>query len=163
VLLRGQRRDQVEGLEHEADGGGPHPGHLGLAQLREVTAVEVDDASRRAVQAAEDLQQRRLAVPGRALDGQPLAVLDHQVDPPPPVPPKPPPPPPPAPPKPNCLAPPGVAEPVVWPTTADSLGASLETSSAPARPRPTPTAPPMTPSATASPITWPMMRRLFQP
>src|SRR5262249_18533129 len=35
----------------------------------------------RAVQAAEDLQQRGLAVPGRPLDGQPFAVLDHPVDP----------------------------------------------------------------------------------
>ena len=52
---------------------------------------------------------------------------------------------------------------MVWPTTADSLGDSLETSSAPAKPSPMPTTPPMMPSATVSPITWPMMRRLFQP
>ena len=53
---------------------------FGLPQLRQVLAVEVDHAPDWPVQAAEDLQQRRLAVPGRALDGQPLAVLDHQVD-----------------------------------------------------------------------------------
>ena len=45
VLLRGERGDQVEGLEHETHGGGPDPGHLGLAQLRQVTPVEVDDAA----------------------------------------------------------------------------------------------------------------------
>ena len=79
VLQGGEHRHQVEGLEDKADGLGPHLGHLGLAQLREVAPVEFDDAGRRPVQAAEHLQQRGLALPGGALDGQPFAVLDDQV------------------------------------------------------------------------------------
>ena len=38
--------------------------------------AELDAAGRRPVQPAEHLQQRRLAVPGGALDGEPLAVVD---------------------------------------------------------------------------------------
>ena len=56
-----------------------------------------------------------------------------------------------------------MAEPVVWPTTAVSLGDIFDTISAPARPSPTPITPPMIPRVTDSPMTWPTMRRLFQP
>ena len=64
---------------------------------------------------------------------------------------------------PKVRAPPGVAEPVVWPTDAVSGGASLVTSDAPAMPSTTPATPPMMPMAIDSPITWPMIRRLRQP
>src|SRR6202034_915045 len=70
---------------------------------------------------------------------------------------------PPLPPPPNCRAPPGVAEPVVWPTDADRAGATAETIAAPANPSATPARPPMTPTVTDSPITWPITRRLRQP
>jgi len=70
---------------------------------------------------------------------------------------------PPKPPPPKVRAPPGVAEPVVWPTDALSGGASLTTRAAPATPSTTPATPPMMPMATDSPITWPMIRRLRQP
>jgi hypothetical protein len=42
-------------------------------------AGEGDGPGAGPVQAAEDLQQRGLAVPGPALDRQPLAVADDQV------------------------------------------------------------------------------------
>src|SRR5580693_9452816 len=71
----------------------------------------------------------------------------------------PPPPPPPNPP-PKLRAPPGVAEPVVLlARLAVSGDENLLTSAAPAKPRPTPTMP----IATASPITWKTILRLFQP
>ena len=74
-----QRRDQVEGLEDEPDRAGADLGDLGFPQPRQVLAVELDDARGGPVQPAEDLQQGGLPVPGRALDGQPLAVVDDQV------------------------------------------------------------------------------------
>ena len=79
VLQRVQRRDQVEGLEDEPHRRRPDLRDLGFPQGGEVLAVEFHDARGRPVQAAEDLQQGGLAVPGRALDGQPLTVLDDQV------------------------------------------------------------------------------------
>src|ERR1700730_6201393 len=267
VLLPAQRGDQVEGLEDEPDGGGPDLGDLALPQVGQVLAVEVHDARGRPVQAAQDLQQRGLAVSGRALDGQPFAVLDDQVHPrerghggpallifllnvgqlvhdflsvhvldswslgswtpghslrasaaagrsraarqppndpamkppatasttasttapivtgavrwtatvwvalaasrlkapPPGGPPPPPGGPPKPPPPPKVRAPPGVAEPVVWPTDAHRGGASRETREAPANPSATPTAPPRMPIAMASPMTWPTIRLLRQP
>src|SRR5215469_1729507 len=64
---------------------------------------------------------------------------------------------------PNVFAPPGVAEPVVGPTEAVSGLAKLSIRAAPRKPRPTPMTPPIMPITTASPSTWPMTRRLFQP
>src|SRR5580692_2788248 len=253
VLLRAQRRDQVEGLEDEADRGGPDPGDLALPHRAQVLAVEFHGSRGRPVQAAEHLQQGGFAMAGRALDGQPFTVLDDRIHPgqrvhhaaalwvvfpdirqlvhgflsglvpisslssahstlasaaagrsraarhPPNVPAiRPParasttarttastvteavrctntdPPlvpvgarerPPPGGVKPPlpCRAPPGVAEPVVWPTDADRAGAIAETIAAPANPSATPTRPPMTPTVTDSPMTWPITRRLRQP
>jgi hypothetical protein len=81
ILLRAQRGDEVEGLEDEPDRRGSDLRDLALPQGGQVLAVEVHDAGGRPVQAAKDLQQRGLAVAGRALDGQPLAVFDDQIHP----------------------------------------------------------------------------------
>src|SRR3984957_20191159 len=71
---------------------------------------------------------------------------------------------PPPPPPPNWRAPPGVAEPVVLlARLAVSGDEDLLTSATPAKPRPTPITPPTMPIATASPITWKTILRLFQP
>src|SRR5580704_8449038 len=73
-------------------------------------------------------------------------------------------PPPPNPPPPKLRAPPGVAEPVVLlARLAVSGDENLLTSATPAKPRPTPITPPTMPIATASPITWKTILRLFQP
>ena len=56
-----------------------------------------------------------------------------------------------------------MAVPVVCPGEAVSGFDSFVTSSAPAKPSPTPITPPMRPSVTDSPMTWPTMRRLRQP
>ena len=44
VLGGGEGGHQVEGLEHEPDGGCPDSGEVGFAQLGQIAAVEVDDA-----------------------------------------------------------------------------------------------------------------------
>src|SRR5580693_29401 len=80
ILLGRQRRYQVEGLEDETDRRCAHMGELGFAQGREVLAAELYGAGAGPVERAENLQQRALAVPGRALDRQPVAIFDDQVD-----------------------------------------------------------------------------------
>ena len=61
VLLGGQRAEQVEGLEDEADALAAQPGERPLAEPAELVLAEADAALRRPVQAGGDLQQRRLA------------------------------------------------------------------------------------------------------
>src|SRR5215467_10659497 len=56
-----------------------HGGDLNLPPRRQVLAVEVHHPRGGPVQAAEELEQRGLAVAGRALDGEPLPVLDPQI------------------------------------------------------------------------------------
>ena len=80
VLDRGQRRQQVEELEHEADLAAAQARELGLAQLVDALAVEPDLAGRRAIEAGEEVEQRRLAAPARAHDRDELAALDREVD-----------------------------------------------------------------------------------
>src|SRR5438067_898912 len=80
VLLSGQRRDQVEGLEDEAERRGAQRCELGLLKLREVPALEEDPPRRRPVEAAEQEKQGRLPLACRPLDGQELAFAHHQVD-----------------------------------------------------------------------------------
>ena len=64
VLPRRERRDQVEGLEHEADLLGAHAGALVLRERREVLAVQHHAASRRPVEAGQQAEQRALAAAG---------------------------------------------------------------------------------------------------
>src|SRR5687767_15663355 len=49
-------RQQVEGLEHEADPLAPQPGPLVLGELRRVDAVEQVGAAGRAVEASDDVR-----------------------------------------------------------------------------------------------------------
>ena len=73
VLDGGQRRDQVELLEDEAERAQPQLGELVVAELREVAALEQHLAVARAVERAEQLQQRRLAGAARAFERDELA------------------------------------------------------------------------------------------
>src|SRR5690606_31683296 len=75
---RRERRDEVEVLEHEADGAPARGGELGVGHGREVGAVERHGAGGRAVEPAQHLQQRGLAAAGRALHGDELALADGQ-------------------------------------------------------------------------------------
>jgi hypothetical protein len=80
VLRRGQRRHQVERLEHEAH---PLPAQLGQRAFAETAERHpVDDhlAAGGAVQAGRAVQQRGLAGAGRTHDGGERGVRDLQVD-----------------------------------------------------------------------------------
>src|SRR5207253_2889006 len=80
VLLRGQRRDQVERLEDEAERRGTQPRELGLGKPSEVPPLEEDAAGRRPVEAAEQEQQGRLPLTRGPLDGEELALVHGEVD-----------------------------------------------------------------------------------
>ena len=68
VLLGAERREQVEGLEHEADALAAEPGQLTVGQRSEVGVADVDAARRERVEAGEAVHQRALAGAGRAHD-----------------------------------------------------------------------------------------------
>ena len=73
-------RQEVVRLEDEADGPAADLRQLVVGELLHRVALQAVDPGGRAVQAAQDVHQRRLARAGRADDGQELAVGDHQVD-----------------------------------------------------------------------------------
>ena len=58
VLVRRQRRHEVEGLEHEADVAGARLGAAVLVERRELDALEPDAARARLVEAGEQREQR---------------------------------------------------------------------------------------------------------
>ena len=78
VLAGGQRRDQVERLEHESDGVLPVGRELARAQRLDLDPGDADGARRRAEDPAERRQQRRLPAPrGPEQDHQPPADADR--------------------------------------------------------------------------------------
>ena len=74
VLLRRQRRQQVERLEHEADVLAPQARQLAVLHVRDVHAGDRDGARAGRVEAGEQVHQRRLARARRAHDGGELAA-----------------------------------------------------------------------------------------
>jgi hypothetical protein len=80
VVERRLAVEQEELLEHEADLPGPQRRELGVAERRGVVAGHQHLSGRRAVERADDVQQRRLARPRGADDGGQLAAVDGQVD-----------------------------------------------------------------------------------
>ena len=73
-------RDQVEELEHEADLAAAQARAAGLVGAGQVLALHAHLAAGRAVEAAEQVEQRRLAAAARPGDGDELAVRHPQVD-----------------------------------------------------------------------------------
>src|SRR5437764_991639 len=69
VLEHRELRQQVEALEDEADVRGAQPRALVVVEGGHVAAVEAVAALARAVEAAEDVQERRLAGAGGARHG----------------------------------------------------------------------------------------------
>ena len=80
VVQRGGARQQVEGLEDEADLLVADARQLVVVQLADQLAVEPVAALGGRVQAADQVHQRGLAGAGRAHDGHVLVVLDAQGD-----------------------------------------------------------------------------------
>ena len=80
VLERGHGRDQVEGLEDDADARAAKPGERVLAQAAELDAVDLDLAFVGPLEAGHDHEQRRLAGAGGADDPDRLAFHDCQTD-----------------------------------------------------------------------------------
>ena len=73
VLERRQRRDQMEGLEHEADALRSQARAAILVELREVLAREQHAPARRHIEAGQQREQRRLAGAGGTDDGDRFA------------------------------------------------------------------------------------------
>ena len=60
VLVRGQRRDQVERLENEADTIAPKNRQMVVVELAEVGVTDERDTRRQRVESRDAMQQRRL-------------------------------------------------------------------------------------------------------
>jgi hypothetical protein len=81
VLLGRQDRQQVEGLEDEADLVAAQVGELLVVELGELRAVQDDRAGRRPVESGEQVHERRLARARGAHDGGELARGEVDRDP----------------------------------------------------------------------------------
>ena len=79
VGLAGQLGEQVEELEHEADAAAPERAQLTLAGARDGLPVDLDRPRLGPVEAAQEVQERRLPRAGAPEDGDDLARLHGQV------------------------------------------------------------------------------------
>src|ERR1051326_4296055 len=78
ILLRARAMQQLEALEHETDLAVAYPRAVVVREILHVVAVEPVLAARRRIQAAEDVEQRRLARAGRSHDRDHLAAADRE-------------------------------------------------------------------------------------
>src|SRR5262249_45882716 len=76
VLVRGEDREQVVELEDEADASRPPPGQLALRHGRDVLVADVDVAAGWRVEPGDQVEERRLPRPGRAHEGEEVALGD---------------------------------------------------------------------------------------
>ena len=81
VLARGEARDQIVELEHEADVLAPEARQLRLVRAAEVVVEEVGLAARRDVESAQDVQQGRLAAARGPQEHDELRGVDVEIDP----------------------------------------------------------------------------------
>jgi hypothetical protein len=80
VLDGAERRDQVEGLEDEADLVPPEDGELAVVEGREVGVADEDAPTGQVVESGHAVHERRLAGARRAHDGRELAGTELDVD-----------------------------------------------------------------------------------
>src|SRR5690606_33736409 len=80
VLADGERVEQVEVLEDEAELAAAEERQLLVADLRRVDAFEADRAGGRRVDGREDVEQGRLATAGRAHNAQGLALRAGEIE-----------------------------------------------------------------------------------
>ena len=81
VLLGGQHRHEVEGLEDEAELVAPQAREVAVVEVGELGPVDDDGARRRVVEPRQQVHQRGLAGAGRTHDGRELAGRERQRDP----------------------------------------------------------------------------------
>src|SRR6185295_5908750 len=81
VLLRRQRRHQMEELEDEAEPLPSERGEGGVGAIVECLAVERDGARGRAVERSEEVEEGALSGPARPYDRDELPLLDLERDP----------------------------------------------------------------------------------
>ena len=80
VFEHGEARDQIVELEDEADMLAPIAGQLGLAGVDEIVVAPHRLARSRRIEAAEDVEQRRLAGAGRSQQHDEFAFVDVEVE-----------------------------------------------------------------------------------
>src|SRR5450755_1843787 len=80
VLHAGERGQEIEELEDETDFVAPETGERVVGEPGDGLAVDADLASGRAVQAADQIEERGLAGAGGADDGNHLAARDLEID-----------------------------------------------------------------------------------
>ena len=80
VVCRAALREQVEVLKYEADLLIARESERVVREVRDLLAVELVRSFRRAVEAAEDVQERRLARAGRPHEGGKLALSYRKIN-----------------------------------------------------------------------------------
>src|SRR5262249_22554091 len=80
VLQRAEAREEVIGLEDEADAGEADAAALDFAERRDIDPVNLNAALGWAQDGADDREQRRLAAARRALEGGNLAAAHVEID-----------------------------------------------------------------------------------
>src|SRR5690242_4864714 len=80
VLERGERRDELEALKHEADFLAPQPCTLVFVHRGEIRVVEQHVAARRRVETSEQAEQRGLAAARRSDDRDEGALRNREAD-----------------------------------------------------------------------------------
>ena len=78
VLGGAEHRQQEEALEDESDACEPKAAALRFGELRRVAPIEEQRSARRRIDAADQMQQRRLAAAGRPGDRHVIAGVDGQ-------------------------------------------------------------------------------------
>ena len=80
VLTRGETRDQIIELEYEPDVLAAIRRERAIAGSHQVVVAKPDDAARWRVEAAEDVEKRRLAAAGRPENDDELALEEVEID-----------------------------------------------------------------------------------
>jgi hypothetical protein len=80
VFLHRELRDQVVGLEDEADARGSDGGELVVVERGDIILTEEETPACRLIEAAEQIEQSTLAGAGRSHDGDVVALRDVEVD-----------------------------------------------------------------------------------
>src|SRR6185436_9449759 len=78
VFGGGENGHQAELLEHEPDLVETHIGKLARGQPAQIAAVDLDNTGGWGIDPPDEVEQRRLAAPGRAGDGDELAAIHAQ-------------------------------------------------------------------------------------